>query len=687
MQKLTLNIIPFNHPSTKVEFGFYKEKKDGYYPLKKFEYPKSLWAKYEEELQDCKRLYSNFKDTADCDFIAEVDFNTSWAFANHYYTKSIYDFFLRNADAVNFGFVNDVEVWLKDSTVRNNEYTTYKKYSLRVQYANVSKGMELVVTFDGTSLVHKKSIAAFDNLRPELINKVLFENEIYSYQWQSQELKLNLDKVYPILSKTLLDELTIDRPFKREPNKYKPYLKEINFFYDTYLNTEVFKNIIPLVGNGYISINNDDPNNLQILKTKNSSSELSFGKGKGKEPKKDFLRLKPYKPTDDANVRFVFIYHKDDRKKYVTKLFSILRDGLKNGEYVNFPPMKDAIAQNFYMEESKGFEFTSVDTALQEITQQLSNFEKVDNTLYVAFYISPVRKDEKDNQRLMLYYKMKELFLNQGVTSQVIYKESLFNANFKWYLPNIAVALLAKINGIPWRLDTDTKDDLVVGVGAFYSVTQKTKYIGSTFCFNNDGTFQDFNCFNSNETEKLGGEISKAIMKYVVDNHKQAKRLVIHFYKKISKKDLEPIYDILHTFNWNIPVIIITINKTLSNDYVAFDLDSPNLMPLSGSIVPIGKEQYLLFNNTRYNTKETVTDNPFPIKLTFSSSDEEVLKDILLKKDLIDQVYQFSRMYWKSVRQQNLPVTIKYPEMVAEIYPFFKNDSLPPFGQKNLWFL
>jgi hypothetical protein len=44
-------------------------------------------------------------------------------------------------------------------------------------------------------------------------------------------------------------------------------------------------------------------------------------------------------------------------------------------------------------------------------------------------------------------------------------------------------------------------------------------------------------------------------------------------------------------------------------------------------------------------------------------------------------------MYWKSVRQQNLPVTIKYPEMVAEIYPFFKNDSLPPFGQKNLWFL
>ncbi|MDR1582145.1 MAG: hypothetical protein LBS55_02620 [Prevotellaceae bacterium] len=32
-----------------------------------------------------------------------------------------------------------------------------------------------------------------------------------------------------------------------------------------------------------------------------------------------------------------------------------------------------------------------------------------------------------------------------------------------------------------------------------------------------------------------------------------------------------------------------------------------------------------------------------------------------------NQVYQFSCIYWKLVRQQNLPVTIKYPEMVAPI--------------------
>jgi hypothetical protein len=54
---------------------------------------------------------------------------------------------------------------------------------------------------------------------------------------------------------------------------------------------------------------------------------------------------------------------------------------------------------------------------------------------------------------------------------------------------------------------------------------------------------------------------------------------------------------------------------------------------------------------------------------------------------LIDQVYQFSRMYWKSVRQQNLPVTIKYPEMVAKMVPHFDGVEIPDFGKDNLWFL
>ncbi len=47
----------------------------------------------------------------------------------------------------------------------------------------------------------------------------------------------------------------------------------------------------------------------------------------------------------------------------------------------------------------------------------------------------------------------------------------------------------------------------------------------------------------------------------------------------------------------------------------------------------------------------------------------------------MDQVYQFSRMYRKYVRHKNLPVTIKYPEMVTEMFPYFDGNEIPDFGK------
>jgi len=64
-----------------------------------------------------------------------------------------------------------------------------------------------------------------------------------------------------------------------------------------------------------------------------------------------------------------------------------------------------------------------------------------------------------------------------------------------------------------------------------------------------------------------------------------------------------------------------------------------------------------------------------------------LLEDESLIDLLIDQVYQFSRMYWKSVSQQNIPVTIAYPEMVAEMFPYFRQGHISDFGKNNLWFL
>jgi len=34
-----------------------------------------------------------------------------------------------------------------------------------------------------------------------------------------------------------------------------------------------------------------------------------------------------------------------------------------------------------------------------------------------------------------------------------------------------------------------------------------------------------------------------------------------------------------------------------------------------------------------------------------------------------------------------IPVSTIYPEIVAEIFPYYNREKLPAIGEKNLWFL
>jgi hypothetical protein len=88
------------------------------------------------------------------------------------------------------------------------------------------------------------------------------------------------------------------------------------------------------------------------------------------------------------------------------------------------------------------------------------------DTKYFAVYISPIAIYEKESGKKRVYYRMKEMFLHTGYYSQVIYKNKIINydkysnqvkANeyFNIYLPNIEAAMLAKLGGIPWRLERD----------------------------------------------------------------------------------------------------------------------------------------------------------------------------------------------------------------------------------------
>ena len=112
-------------------------------------------------------------------------------------------------------------------------------------------------------------------------------------------------------------------------------------------------------------------------------------------------------------------------------------------------------------------------------------------------------------------------------------------------------------------------------------------------------------------------------------------------------------------------------------------------MPVSGTYLDMGGS-FLLYNNERYKDTTDRSNNLYPIKLRIqkvgqNGNNLNISMDEI--NNLITQVYQFSRLSWKTIAPQNMPITTLYPDLAAEIVPFFTNTAMPRAGRQTPWFL
>lgn len=685
MQKIQLNIIPFTPVVDKLSFSFYGSKISNAASIK--------WDKIFNEFPEGREkseqfYYSDFQEPKEGAIIKEIELLKAINFSNHYFSHLILKYFKAIEGAVVFpNYVNDVEVWFEDKQSKNQLYKVYNKYTIKVQYnCVVRKSFEMLVAYNGTSKVLRKSISQMPDFDTQKYNLVNCNGTVYRYLNIPEDIGQDQTTIYPILSYDLKKDFDIYEELKKE-NRFPIYLGYLQKFCKDYLFTKAFKDLFHLQADSFYTL----PEN-RVYKTKYGSNKLQFLNGQHYNPGLGMLTHKPLKSFTEKHLKLFFIYNKEDGEFIKEHLYGAMTKGWKGtikDVEKSADPLHLYINQPFNFDATKQVSFTDNTKIFEEVKQQLETIQFDANVRYIAIYVTPIAKTDKAHPQHNAYYKIKELLLNKGISSQVIYKEHIDKKDFYYFIPNIYVALLAKMGGIPWRLASTNEDELIVGVGAFKPKGYSHRFLGSAFCFSNEGVFENFDCFRDDDPIMLAGSIRNAVEQFKATK-KTANRLIIHFYKEISDKtELQPILDMLDDLGEaNMPVIVVTINKTDSKELLGFDMNSEGKMPMSGTYTSVGYNKFLLFNNTRYfeNGKLSAKDYHFPIKLSIQSSKPAELTFEVMK-EVINQVYQFSRMYWKSISQQNLPVTTIYPEMVAEIIPHFEDNHLPDFGKKNLWFL
>lgn len=662
-------------------------------------------------------------------------------FVRRYYNRRLAEYLstFPNIVVTQSDITKDVEVWELNQEKKGS--VTYKgkrhalmvmdRYTLRVKNDPINKTPYMLVANNRPALLLNVPLSelfdheaedplhADNHITPSMINLVMTRREhhekdgksyvtrkIDKYEYLKKHQKYcPAETTRPIMNGQLRRFFGLDnRPEQHSfESKYIKYKNKIDAFRRKYLSDQKIKEIFPNLAPAFTTV---QPS--QIGQTDSSKRKLVFGKTSENEYYKAErqqygVNYGPRISCPYTDVRLIGIYHESEKER-ASRLLSYI----KNGHY-----QSEVESQRKRLSKYIGTTVSYADSALHiELHNKSNPVEEVNKALnseayrsldpkvkYVGIYLSPIHKYGSDKTSKECYYKIKELFLKRGIVTQVIddekmndqltYDKSHNTKNFIYTLQNMGVAICAKLGGSPWLIDETPKKELIIGIGAFKS--DNHQYIGAAFSFDNTGAFNDYSYFQESELDALVGAIEMKIIAYSKLNDKP-QRLIIHYYKKISrKKEFQKIEDMLRQLNLDIPVYVVTINKTESRDVVVFDEDNKDLMPYSGTWVNLGPTQngyrYLLCNNTRYeNGKFKPMDGfPFPVKLTITCSKHNEIPAPVIQ-ELIDQVYQFSRIYWKSVKQQALPVTIKYPEMIAEIMPHF-NDLTVYIDKKCLWFL
>ncbi len=648
-------------------------------------------ANWEEELRDIPRGEQ---------FSVKADLNQLCRLGRFEMTQKIVSYFRGLGFPVCRDFIGRIEIWIpKDE----GNAILYNRYTLRPYYKEISDGWQIDVSHSGESRCSKKTLydVDLDGHGFDVVagTEVLRRTQVKQHHFQ------RFGGGCPIVNRYTKKVLNLSEPRFYDRNKYATKMKKIKDFIQTYLVTPQFQDAldINILNNGeLIQVRPED-----ILMVEAKARNLKYGDGfVGALPRNEFSLHGPY--IQPQPFKYFFISLNSAKSNNARKrIYNIFQNGIDSsilpkrnsddktpnteieyGTKKMFKRLGELLNQPLSWVPKLSLSFSSYDTALEELCQHLmDNSRFIPGYNYIAIIISEIHKDTQDSHLHELYYRMKELLMKSKITSQVIYAPNIDDKNFKYFIPNIAAAITGKENGMAWGLEClSQRNDMIVGIGASKQHGRKP-YLGTAFCFDKEGQFREFDCCQAEDTEALGTSLKKALWQFC-KQYGKPDRLIIHYYKKLRKDEGDQIEMMLKQNGLQCPVFVVNMVTAVNDDLIAFDTTKNDYMPLSGTYVHLRNTQFLLYNNERY-TDYGKGDVLFPIKLTITSANTNT-GGILTKEDTIDiitQVYQFCRLYWKSVKMQNVPITIAYPELVAKYVPHFNDEDLPEFGKHNLWML
>ena len=289
------------------------------------------------------------------------------------------------------------------------------------------------------------------------------------------------------------------------------------------------------------------------------------------------------------------------------------------------------------------------------------------------------------------YLFAKAVLLMAGVPVQLARISTITQSPYslQFTAQNIAVALYAKLGGVPWTVDQDqtVNDEIVVGMGTAEisgsRFENRHRHIGITTVFQGDGNYLLSNLTRECAYEEYP-EVLRQSMLNVLREVKERNgwrsgdtvRVVFHATKPLKNVEIADIVDACVKeicSEQHVQFAFLTVNtdhgfKLLDPDQHGLPVKNGSdqmkgvMAPNRGTLVQLGRF-----------TRLVCTNGPTLIKKASAPLPSPLLIHLHRKSDYVDQIYlseqvlKFTALSWRSVLPCERPVTIYYSELIAEL--------------------
>jgi hypothetical protein len=288
------------------------------------------------------------------------------------------------------------------------------------------------------------------------------------------------------------------------------------------------------------------------------------------------------------------------------------------------------------------------------------------------------------------YYEAKAAFAGLGIPTQMVSAELLRDRRqFEWSVANIALAIFAKLGGIPWAVEAASgDDDLVIGVGRADVGRQRgrERHFGYAVTFVSNGIYRQTWSFTptADETEyeqRLQGAITAALR---ADLDQPPGRLVVHLARQTGWREIAAAERAMRAAGLEVPVAFLRLDDSSLHDIA--DTGTDTFAPPKGLVAKLAGRRALL--QTEALGALGPPDGPLLVAMDERSTVPEEDFD-----DLVGQVYRLAHANWRGFNAQSKPATLVYGEQLASLVGHLQDvetwqpDLLRSELRSRPWFL